>query len=122
MIADDMNLAKKLYDLAKEEDELEAVAHHLSIVSFRYVPAGLKDRPGADAYLNKLNEAILNRLQAGGEVFVSNAVIENKYCLRACIVNFRTTQEDIEVLAAVVSQTGRQLHEERIPDPLTLVQ
>jgi hypothetical protein len=55
-------------------------------------------------------------------VFVSNAVIENKYCLRACIVNFRTTQEDIEVLAAVVSQTGRQLHEERIPDPLTLVQ
>ena len=122
MIADDMNLAKKLYDLVKEEDELEAVAHHLSIVSFRYVPVGLKDRPGADAYLNKLNEAILNRLQAGGEVFVSNAVIENKYCLRACIVNFRTTQEDIEVLAAVVSQTGRQLHEERNPDPLTLVQ
>jgi aromatic-L-amino-acid decarboxylase len=112
MIGDDIRLAKTLYNLVKEQEELETVSHHLSIVNFRYIPAGFKNCLGADDYLNKLNEEILNRLQAGGEVFVSNAVIGNKYCLRACIVNFRTTEKDIDILTKVVLHTGRQIHNE----------
>jgi aromatic-L-amino-acid/L-tryptophan decarboxylase len=38
-----------------------------------------------EAYLNRLNEDLLNRLQKGGEVFVSNAVVNGKYLVRACI-------------------------------------
>lgn len=110
MIGEDMQLAKKLYRLIKEEDELQALSHHLSIVNFRYIPAGFKNCLGADEYLNKLNAEILNRLQAGGEVFVSNALIENRYCLRACIVNFRTGEPDIEMLIAATVRTGKEVH------------
>jgi hypothetical protein len=43
--------------------------------------------------------------------FLSNSVIENKYCLRVCIVNFRTNV-DIEALADLVIQTGRAIDKE----------
>ena len=42
------------------------------------------------AYLNELNPAIVDELQGGGEVFVSNAVLDGRYVCGACIVNFRT--------------------------------
>jgi hypothetical protein len=46
--------------------------------------------------LNILNEALLHSLQRGGDVFLSNAIVNEKYCLRGCIVNFRTTEKDIQ--------------------------
>lgn len=112
MIHDDIRLAASLYQLASNEQELEAVSHHLSITTFRFVPRGFDARHHAEDYLDKLNERIVNTLQAGGDVFLSNAVIDNKYCLRACIVNFRTRQEDIAALIDIVLRTGRQLQEE----------
>jgi len=72
------------------------------------VPEGVSD----EAYLNNLNEEILNRLQKGGEVFVSNAIVDSKYVLRACIVNFRTTLSDVEALADIVVRLGKEVHSE----------
>jgi hypothetical protein len=63
--------------------------------------------------LNNLNQELLNRLQAGGEVFVSNAVVDGKYVLRACIVNFRTSLNDIEALPEIVVRLGRMLDGEK---------
>ena len=48
--------------------------------------------PAVEEYLNTLNRQVLDRLQRGGEAFVSNAVVDNRYLLRACIVNFHTTE------------------------------
>ena len=60
--------------------------------------------------MNKLNEALLNTLQSGGEVFLSNAVVSGKYCLRCCIVNFRTSKKDIEEVVEIVVREGRKVH------------
>ena len=49
------------------------------------------------------------RMQAGGEAFVSNAVIEGRYALRGCVVNFRTTQQDIEAIADLTVRLGREV-------------
>jgi aromatic-L-amino-acid/L-tryptophan decarboxylase len=65
--------------------------------------------PAPDAYLNELNADLLDRLQAGGEAFVSNAVVEGRFLLRACIVNFRSTSADLEALVATVERIGREL-------------
>jgi len=111
MIRDDINLASTLFSFVHRRQELEAVSHQLSIVNFRFIPLGYTVAHPAD-YLNKLNEEILKRLQAGGEVFLSNSVIENKYCLRVCVVNFRTNVDDIEALADSVIQTGRAIDKE----------
>jgi len=104
MIATDIKLAGSLFRLASQHAELEAISHHLSIVTFRYVPPGY---PEAD--LNKLNELLLNELQRNGEVFLSNAVIDGRYCLRACIVNFRTSEKDIEEVVEIVVRNGRKV-------------
>jgi aromatic-L-amino-acid decarboxylase len=94
MIADDISLAKELYSFAKKTDQIEAISQYLSITTFRYVPKGTK----TEEQLNKLNEKIVSRMQAEGKAFVSNALVDGKYALRACIVNFRTSSADLEFL------------------------
>ena len=110
MIADDIHLAQELYRLVEEHHELQAFTQGLSITTFRYVPADLT--PGSErveAYLNKLNAELLNRLQRGGEAFLSNAVMRGTFLLRACVVNFRTSLEDIEALPPLVIRIGREV-------------
>jgi glutamate/tyrosine decarboxylase-like PLP-dependent enzyme len=111
MIGDDIRLAQRLYELLEAHPEFEALSCGLSITTFRYVPADLRKRSDADPdYLNRLNAAILTRLESGGEAFLSNAVVNGKFALRACIVNFRTSLGDIEALPGIVSRLGRELH------------
>jgi glutamate/tyrosine decarboxylase-like PLP-dependent enzyme len=113
MIRDDIALAKRMYDLANADPELEAVTHALSITTFRYVPPDMAANSASEAtaaYIDSINRIIVDRLQAEGEVFVSNAVIDGRFLLRACIVNFRTTESDVAALIEVVKRVGREVH------------
>ncbi len=110
MLNEDCELSKHLFDAAKNHPELEAVTHNLSITTFRYIPFNLSEENNRETYLNTLNEKLLNIIQKGGEVFLSNAVVSGKYCLRACIVNFRTSKKDIEEIVKIVVREGRILH------------
>ena len=47
-----------------------------------------------------------------GELFVSNAVIDGRYVLRACIVNFRTSERDIAEIPDIVARHGEAVHRE----------
>jgi glutamate/tyrosine decarboxylase-like PLP-dependent enzyme len=119
MIRDDIAVAAALFDRVGAEPELQAVTLNLSIATFRFVPAGLDPgAPGAKAYLNALNEELLERLQYGGEVFVSNAVLDGNYLLRACVVNFRTALEDVEAIPGIVVRVGREVDREKRPPDL----
>jgi aromatic-L-amino-acid decarboxylase len=115
MIGDDVALAQHLYDLAAEHPEMEAFTHNLSITTLRYVPQEMRAGIGSQAteeYLNRLNQRLLTTLEDSGEAFCSNAVIDGKYALRFCIVNFRTSTEDIEAMPQFVVRLGRQAHAE----------
>lgn len=119
MIGDDIALARALFAAVGRHPELEGGTQHLSITTFRFVPSGLPDdRAAVEPYLNTLNEELLNRLQKGGEAFISNAVIDGRYLLRACIVNFRTTLSDVEALPEIVVRLGRSLDFEMRPATL----
>jgi glutamate/tyrosine decarboxylase-like PLP-dependent enzyme len=123
MIGDDIRLAKHLHSLASAHPELEALSSGLSITTFRYVPPELRSRVGfaaTEEYLNHLNEDILARIEVGGEAFLSNAVVDGKFALRACIVNFRTSLEDINAIPELVTRVGRQAHLERAEDQKAL--
>ncbi len=110
MIREDIALAKALFELLEAHPDFEAVTNNLSITTFRYVPADRRSGSASDeAYLNDLNRAILNELETGGEVFVSNAVIDERFLLRACIVNFRTSLTDIEAVPEIIAQVGRTM-------------
>ncbi|WP_179348235.1 pyridoxal phosphate-dependent decarboxylase family protein [Winogradskyella pacifica] len=111
LISEDIVLSKYFAELAAQHSELEPVTQNLSIATFRYMPQNLevKDEKRAE-YLNTLNEDLVNTLQAGGELFLSNAIIDDKYCMRTCIVNFRTTKKDIEECIEIIINEGRKLH------------
>jgi aromatic-L-amino-acid/L-tryptophan decarboxylase len=112
MIGDDIRLARRLYDLVDAHDELEPFTRDLSITTFRYVPPDLRpeiDSEAGEDYLNRLNQELLEQLQRSGELFVSNAVMNGCYVLRACIVNFHTDAGDIEAVPEIVVRHGREL-------------
>jgi glutamate/tyrosine decarboxylase-like PLP-dependent enzyme len=113
MIQDDITLARYLYELATNHPELEALTQNLSITTLRYVPGELSATLGheqTEKYLNELNERLLAAIEMSGEAFLSNAVIDGKYALRSCIVNFRTSTGDIEAVTELVARLGRQTH------------
>jgi aromatic-L-amino-acid decarboxylase len=113
MIEENIKLADLFFKLADNHPELEAVSQHLSITNLRYVPEDIpKTGSASEAYLNSLNEKLLNALQSEGEVFLSNALVSEKYCLRGCIVNFRTSKKDIEEIIGIIVSTGRRIYEQ----------
>src|SRR5271167_491488 len=102
-IQKDLDLAQRLADAIAKQPGLELLAPvELSAVCFRC--AGIKSL--SEDELNRQNAGILKRVVQRGHVYLSNATLRGKFCLRACIVNHRTTTEDVdsvipEVLAAV---------------------
>ena len=113
LLGDDIRLSERLARLVGEHPELELLTQSLSITTFRYVPLELRPKVAdteTDAYIGRLNEALLERIQQSGELFVSNAVIRGRYALRACIVNFNTTTADIDAVPDIVTRLGGEIH------------
>jgi aromatic-L-amino-acid/L-tryptophan decarboxylase len=108
MINEDIEISKRFFEMADAENELEAVSQSLSITTLRYVPVDTTTDENQQEFLNTLNTNILNTLQREGRVFLSNAVIEGKYCLRACMVNFRTSLADMQEIINIIIETGRK--------------
>jgi len=115
MMEDDIALAERLFQNVSLNPSLEALSRSLSITTFRFVPRDLRKSIAAKEsgeYLNKLNEELLTRLQSSGEAFLSNAVLKNKFVLRACIVNFRTSTKDVDELPSIVVRIGEAIDAE----------
>lgn len=107
-IGEDIELARYLYDQADKHPELEAGTCHLSIATFRYGPDGMIGAL-AEEQIDEINLRILDRVNASGEAFVSNAVLQGRQYLRACVVNFRTRREHIDHLIDLVVSAGREV-------------
>ncbi len=118
-IAHDVELARYLHERAEERPEFEPMAPTvLSICCFRYVPPDLAKGPGREDYLDALNERLMTEIQMDGRVFPSNAVLGGRFVLRACIVNFRTEAEEMDLLLDVAAELGAKLDAELRPEAL----
>lgn len=96
-------LAQHLAALVDAEQDLVLAAPvSLSIVAFRYLPADRAD----DEDLDLLNKRIVEEMQSGGEAFITGAVLHGRQVLRACIIHFRTTDDDLHALVDAVKRTG----------------
>jgi Holliday junction resolvase RusA-like endonuclease len=62
-----------------------------------------------DAELDRLNERIMELVQKGGRAYLSNATVNGRFALRACITNFRTTKSDIDETIKAVRDAGEEL-------------
>jgi glutamate/tyrosine decarboxylase-like PLP-dependent enzyme len=93
--------------MIERSPELELLAPPvLSIVCFRHVPSGWA---GDEAGLDALNKAIMEAVQAGGEAFVTQAVLGRGFWLRANVLHYATTEEDLVALVDIVRTVGERL-------------
>jgi aromatic-L-amino-acid decarboxylase len=98
--------ARQLHAELGRHSDLEALAApQLSIVPFRHVPAGVDDLDAHNARLGR-------ELQRDARVYVAPAVIDGHVYLRPCIVNFRTSDEDVQALVEIAREVGQRLARE----------
>jgi aromatic-L-amino-acid/L-tryptophan decarboxylase len=106
-IANNNTLAALLAQLVEAEPELELVSSGpLSIVRFRYVPAELRDEP---AMLDQFTKLLAREIQHNGRAFLTSTRLLEKEVLRACLVNYMTTEEDIRAIRDEVLRAGHAL-------------
>jgi aromatic-L-amino-acid/L-tryptophan decarboxylase len=93
--------ARLLYEEISRDDELETLCGPppLSVVPFRHVPAGVVD-------LDEHNARLVRALQDDGRVWIAPARVDGKVCLRPCIVNYRTTDDDVRALVEITREIG----------------
>jgi glutamate/tyrosine decarboxylase-like PLP-dependent enzyme len=105
-IGRDLNHAKRLAASVQKCADLELVATgELSAVCFRHLV-----RPDAsEEERNTLNLALMKRMVRRGRVYLSNATLQGKFCLRACIVNHLTKDSDIDAVVPEVLATAQEI-------------
>jgi len=105
-IAKDMAQARRLADAIRQEPALELLAPvELSAVCFRHLGKdGLQPED-----LDSFNLALLKRVVARGRVYLSNALLRGKFSLRACVVNHRTQDYDIDSVIPEVLAAAREI-------------
>jgi aromatic-L-amino-acid decarboxylase len=105
-IEKDLRHAKRLEASIQRIRELQLLAPvELSAVCFRYVGDGSLSEDD----LNQLNVEILRWVIQRGHVYLSNATLHSRFCLRACIVNHRTTDSDIDSVPTEVLTAAREV-------------
>jgi aromatic-L-amino-acid decarboxylase len=107
MIERNIQLSKYMEQLVEETATLTLAApRELSIVCWRVEPPGVTDA----AKLDGLQTDIIGELEKRGVAMVSNAVLaDGRTALRACIVNFRTSPDDVEAVVRASAEIGREL-------------
>jgi len=105
MVERHLGLAQRLARAVDAAPELERLAEvPLNIVCFRYRPGDLSD----DA-LDTLNTKIGADLLADGRVYVGTTRYRGRVAFRPAIVNWRTTEADIDLIVEVVRELGARL-------------
>ena len=93
-----MRLAELFESWVRAEPGWEVVApRHFSLVCFRREAR------------TRTNEALLERVNASGEVFLSHTKLAGRYVLRLAIGNFRTTEDDVRLAWDVLRREAAAL-------------
>jgi aromatic-L-amino-acid/L-tryptophan decarboxylase len=103
-IMKDLELAQRLGTAIESHDKFQLLLFpELTAVCFRY----RTDKATSEADLNRRNAEILQQVVRRGRVYLSNATLRGKFYMRACIVNHRTTETDVDaVIPEVLAAAG----------------
>jgi glutamate/tyrosine decarboxylase-like PLP-dependent enzyme len=106
MVEGHLDLAQRVAARVDDAPDLERLAEvPLNIVCFRYRPDGVEDPQAID----EVNRRIGHEILADGRVYVGTTTFEGKVAFRPAIVNWRTREEDVDLLVDVVRELGSRL-------------
>ncbi|HEV8417635.1 MAG TPA: pyridoxal-dependent decarboxylase [Candidatus Udaeobacter sp.] len=107
-IESNLACARHLESMVQASDDFEMLAPvELSIFCFRHLPAQLKNQP--PEAIDTFNERLLVALQRDGSSYLSNTTAGGRFALRGCVLNYRTTLRDMEILLDDVRRVGKSL-------------
>jgi aromatic-L-amino-acid/L-tryptophan decarboxylase len=107
-IESNLACARYVESMVQTSDDFEMAAPvELSIFCFRHVPGGLKNQPPKT--IDAFNERLLVALQRDGSSYLSNTMINGRFALRGCVLNYRTTPRDMEILLEDVRRVAKSL-------------
>ena len=96
-IESNLACARYLESMVRASDDFEMVAPvELSIFCLRHVPVQLRNK--SPQAIDAFNERLLIALQRDGSSYLSNATLAGRFALRGCVLNYRTTLRDMEIL------------------------
>jgi glutamate/tyrosine decarboxylase-like PLP-dependent enzyme len=108
MVEHHLDLAQRVARRIDEADDLERLAEvPLNIVSFRLRPPDMDGEEELDELNRRVGEAILT----DGRVYVGTTIYDGKVAFRPAIVNWRTREEDVDLLVEVIREFGRTASE-----------
>jgi glutamate/tyrosine decarboxylase-like PLP-dependent enzyme len=106
MVEGHLDLAQRVSARVDDAPDLERLAEvPLNIVCFRYHPPEIED----NATLDELNRRIGEEILRDGRVYVGTTTYEGKVAFRPAIVNWRTRDQDVDLLVDVVRELGSRL-------------
>jgi glutamate/tyrosine decarboxylase-like PLP-dependent enzyme len=102
MVERHLKLARRVADQVDAAPDLERLADvHLNVVCFRYHPP---DVPESE--LNDLNRRLGERILDDGRVYFGTTDYGGRVAFRPAIVNWRTREEDVDLIVRVVRELG----------------
>jgi aromatic-L-amino-acid decarboxylase len=105
-------LAQRFESWVREEPDAELLAPvPFSTVCFRWHPrswASSDDEAGADR-LDRLNEALLERVNASGDVFLSHTRLGGRFTIRLAVGSLRTEETHVARAWRLIRDCGREL-------------
>ena len=105
MIERHLDLAQRVARQVDDAPDLERLADApLNIVCFRYHPDGVPE-----AQLDDLNRRLGARVLEDGRVYFGTTEYAGKVAFRPAIVNWRTTEKDVDMIVEVVRELGAKL-------------
>ncbi|HXN91169.1 MAG TPA: aminotransferase class V-fold PLP-dependent enzyme [Candidatus Sulfotelmatobacter sp.] len=105
MVERHLALAQRVARQVDEAPDLERLAPvPLNIVCFRFHPAGV-----AESELNELNRKLGSMVLEDGRVYFGTTDYAGKVAFRPAIVNWRTTEKDVDMIVPVARELGAKL-------------
>jgi aromatic-L-amino-acid decarboxylase len=106
------SLFAKWVDESPDWERLAPVT--LSLVCFRYRPRVEDEREAmSDVEIDRLNETIMNNVNATGRVYLSHTKLHDRLTLRLSIGNIRTTEKHIRQTWELLNEEAERCRERR---------
>jgi glutamate/tyrosine decarboxylase-like PLP-dependent enzyme len=100
-----LDLAQRIARRVDEAPDLERLAEvQLNIVCFRFSPEGV-----AEGELDDINRRIGEAVLEDGRVYVGTTVYDGRVAFRPALVNWQTSEEDVDLLVDVIRELGSRL-------------
>ena len=104
-VRDHISIAAKLSEMIMKEDDFEILAPVIiSVVCFRYNPAGYTDEK-----INIINEKLNHQLNDSGKIYLSHTVLDGRYALRMVTAQTNVTPGHVTKAWNLIKETARSL-------------